>query len=231
MKVTYIHHDGFLVECRDRYLLFDYYQGEIPEMDPEKPLYVFASHRHGDHFVPDIFLLAEKYSKIHYILAKDIWISRVPEALRGQTVRMGWRKREELDGMGIRTLKSTDEGVAFLVEVEGTAVYHAGDLNDWRWNEESPQWNEAMHQKYIKGIACLEGERIHCAFLPLDPRQEEWYWLGLDKFMKNVGAEVVFPMHFWEDFDVIRRLKAEACSEGYRHRIMEITRRGEEFWL
>lgn len=72
MKVTYIHHDGFLVECRDRYLLFDYYQGEIPEMDPEKPLYVFASHRHGDHFVPDIFLLAEKYSKIHYILAKDI---------------------------------------------------------------------------------------------------------------------------------------------------------------
>ena len=39
MKVTYIHHDGFLVECRDRYLLFDYYQGEIPEMDPEKPLY------------------------------------------------------------------------------------------------------------------------------------------------------------------------------------------------
>ena len=133
--------------------------------------------------------------------------------------------------MVIRTLKSTDEGVAFLVEVEGTAVYHAGDLNDWRWNEESPQWNEAMHQKYIKEIACLEGERIHCAFLPLDPRQEEWYWLGLDEFMKNVGAEVVFPMHFWEDFDVIRRLKAEACSEGYRHRIMEITRRGEEFWL
>ncbi len=231
MKVTYIHHDGFLAECRDRYLLFDYYRGAIPEMDPEKPLYVFASHRHGDHFNEDIFQLANRYPKVQYILAKDIWMSRVPESLRGRTIRMGWRKQEEMDGMVIRTLKSTDEGVAFLVEVDGMTIYHAGDLNDWRWNEESDQWNEAMHQKYMKEITGLAGEKIRCAFLPLDPRQEEWYWLGMDEFMKTVGAETVFPMHFWGDFDVIRRLKEEPCSDAYRDRVVDIARCGEEFWL
>ena len=59
MKVTYIHHSSFLVELEKVLLLFDYFQGNIPELDPEKDLLVFASHRHGDHFSPVIFALWE----------------------------------------------------------------------------------------------------------------------------------------------------------------------------
>ena len=50
MKITYIHHSAFLVETESAYLLFDYFQGKLPEFSEEKPLYVFASHRHPDHF-------------------------------------------------------------------------------------------------------------------------------------------------------------------------------------
>ena len=50
MKVTFIHHSSFLVETESRYLLFDYFQGELPDMKDDKPLYILASHRHGDHF-------------------------------------------------------------------------------------------------------------------------------------------------------------------------------------
>ena len=68
MKITYIHHSAFLVETESAYLLFDYFQGKLPEFSEEKPLYVFASHRHPDHFSKVIFELEEKHPKIHYIL-------------------------------------------------------------------------------------------------------------------------------------------------------------------
>ena len=34
------------------------------------------------------------------------------------------------------------------------------------------------------------------------------FYLGMDDFMKMVGADVVFPMHFWGDFEVTDRFKA-----------------------
>ncbi len=64
MKVTYIHHSSFLVETDENYFLFDYFEGELPEFKEDKPLLVFASHRHGDHFSPVIFELAGKHKRL-----------------------------------------------------------------------------------------------------------------------------------------------------------------------
>lgn len=50
MRVTYIGHSGFSVELESHILLFDYYEGTMPEFDPAKKLLVFASHSHPDHF-------------------------------------------------------------------------------------------------------------------------------------------------------------------------------------
>lgn len=50
MRVTYLGHSGFLLEMEDALLLFDYYQGSLPEMDLEKTLFVFVSHVHYDHY-------------------------------------------------------------------------------------------------------------------------------------------------------------------------------------
>ena len=50
MKITYIHHSSFLVEMEQAALLFDYFEGKVPEIQADKPLIVFASHRHSDHF-------------------------------------------------------------------------------------------------------------------------------------------------------------------------------------
>ena len=42
----------------------------------------------------------------------------------------------------------------------------------------------------------------------IDPRQEKDFYLGMDDFMRMVGADVVFPMHFWGDFEAAARFKA-----------------------
>ena len=130
MKITYIAHSGFLVELAHTLFLFDYYQGEIPALPPEKPLYVFASHRHPDHFNPEIFDLARGRENAFFVLSHDIWRSRVPEELRERTAHLKAGARWQRDGVEVDTLRSTDEGVAFLVRAEGKAFYHAGDLKD-----------------------------------------------------------------------------------------------------
>ena len=140
MKVTYIHHSSFLVETDENYFLFDYFEGELPEFKEDKPLLVFASHRHGDHFSPVIFELAGKHKKTGFVLSDDIWKRRVPEEFLGKTYFTGPGEELELtapftggSGVKIRAFKSTDEGVAFLIETEGKRIYHAGDLNNWVW--------------------------------------------------------------------------------------------------
>ena len=55
LTVTYIKHSGFLVETANSYLLFDYWQGKLPELQYDKELYIFSSHAHHDHYTKDIF--------------------------------------------------------------------------------------------------------------------------------------------------------------------------------
>ena len=57
MQVTYIYNSGFLVELDKHILLFDYYQGTIPPLNQNKPLYVFVSHFHHLYAAPAALFL------------------------------------------------------------------------------------------------------------------------------------------------------------------------------
>ena len=89
MKITYIHHSSFMAELEHTALLFDYFEGDIPEIPEDKPLFVFASHRHGDHFSRSIFDLSDGRRKVTYVLSDDIWRRQVPVELLGRTTFMG----------------------------------------------------------------------------------------------------------------------------------------------
>ena len=131
----------------------------------------------------------------------------------------------------VRTLHSTDEGVAFLVHVKGRAIYHAGDLNWWHWKEESEQWNTSMAQQYPREIGKLRGEKIDAAFIPLDPRQEEMFFWGFDYFMRNTETTYAFPMHMWGRYGTCDRLLELPEAGSYREKIMCVREEGQEFLL
>ena len=229
MKITYIHHSAFLVETESVYLLFDYFQGKLPEFSEEKPLYVFASHRHPDHFSKVIFELEEKHPKIHYILAFDIWSKRVPESCKGKTEFLNPGQILKDGTLKVEGFKSTDEGVAFWCSVDGLEIYHAGDLNHWYWDGEDPQWNKNMAKAYQEEISKMHGRTADIAFLPLDPRLGEYFYLGIDDFVREVDTKLIFPMHFWGEYDVAERLKQLPCSAGYREKVMEIHEESESW--
>lgn len=229
MKVTYIGHSGFLTEDENRYCLFDYYRGSLPALDSGKKMLVFASHAHHDHFQPDIFRLREQFSDIRYILSSDIPADRYED--RGDIIVMAPNEERTASGCRVRTLRSNDQGVAWLVKTETKTIYHAGDLNWWDWEEESDVFRKVIRRTYQSEINKLQQEHIDIAFVPVDPRLGRAYCLGLDWFMKRTDTEVVFPMHFWENFEISDRLMLEPCTEDYRDRIQRIEREGQSFEL
>ena len=205
MKVTYLHHSGFLVETGRSYYLFDYETGALPEMNGEKPIFVLASHSHEDHWNPQVFslLAASGMGRIRAVLSDDIEIPAGVDALRVSP------EREYTLGPGQRlfTLRSTDLGVAFLIEDGERLIYHAGDLNDWVWQEESEDDNREMTASYRRQIGLLAqklGSReLDAAFVVLDPRQGADSGRGLLHFLEQIPASRVYPMHYWDDPTVI----------------------------
>lgn len=204
MKITYISHSGFLVELDSCTLIFDYYKGRLPALRPDKPLVVFSSHAHHDHYNPEVFRLSRSQgvTDITAVLSRDISPRKYPKDI--PVIIVACHRAYALPcGLSVRTLLSTDCGVAFVVETPEGTIYHAGDLNDWYWAGESAQWNRQMAGNYRHEIGLLKGKPIDCAFVPLDPRLEEGYDRGLAFFLKNVTPRAVFPMHYWEKPSII----------------------------
>lgn len=226
IRVTYLSHSGFLAELDQAYLLFDYYKGELPELKAGKPFYVFVSHAHYDHYRKDIFQLREYLPEIYYIISGDV---DVP----GESGIVQIQPNEEriIGGIKVRTLRSTDEGVAFLVQCSDETVYHAGDLNWWHWEEEGEAYNTLMRRNYQYEINKLNGVKIDVAFVPVDPRLGEQYYWGLDCFMRRTDTQAVFPMHFWDNYGIFDRIILEKSAQEYVDRIQRITKEGQVFEL
>lgn len=215
MKITYIDHSGFLVELESCCLLFDYWKGEIPPIN--KKLFVFASHSHSDHYNPEIFSLREGFD-VTYILSSDI-------KRRGKDI-ISLKPGEKADAGEIKAeaLNSTDCGAAFMVSCGEKNIFHAGDLNLWLWKGETKAYNNNIKALFEKYISPLQGRNFDAGFIPLDPRQEEYYCLGMDRFLEIANFKAVFPMHFWGRYDLIDKYKEERPKNA--DRIIKITHRG-----
>ncbi len=223
-EIQYLHHSGFTVKTQNYFLVFDY-DGIPPQFAPFPAEYrtaVFASHRHSDHYVPGILAWKEKNPAIQVILSYDIPSKAGCFSIRPDETL--W-----LDGVTVKALDSTDEGVAFLVEADGLTIYHAGDLNWWHWNGESDFYNAEMALNYRREIEKLAGIKIDLAFVPLDPRLEDAYLYGMDFFARTTQAEMIFPMHMWGDHSVIGRLKSDPRAAEYAASVVKITAPGQTF--
>lgn len=246
MKVTYIGHSGFLVEMERVYFLFDYYEGEIPKLSRNKKLFIFVSHKHQDHYNRDIWKLKEQYEDLHFVLSKEVPFSARQRGLLGiseedcaRVTRVRANEScllsdREGNPIQVSTLKSTDIGVAYLITCEGCKIYHAGDLNRWVWKGETEEQNRNMEKNYSIQMdnlkKQLEEKRIAIAFLPLDSRQEEDAFGGIDEFLAKIQTDVVFPMHLWGKYDWIDRYR-QTLSKEQADKIMKVERMGQEWIL
>ena len=134
MQLTYIFHSGFALETDRCILVFDYWMdpaGVMPRLlQSPKPLYVFSSHFHEDHFNRDIFSWRTRKANVCYILSKDILKHRRAQKEEADAwLGKGATWEDEL--LRVTATGSNDSGVSWVIETDGKRIFHAGDLNNW----------------------------------------------------------------------------------------------------
>ena len=205
IKVTYLDHSGFVVTLPKAILVFDYFRDPSHALNhilgdyPELPVVFFASHHHPDHHNTSIYEIAQDHRRM-YVLSNDIPARDIPGTLEVQGMSAG-DVVESLPGdITVKAYGSTDEGVSFLVTLpDGKTIFHAGDLNDWHWQDESTfKEVEAAHVQFVKILNRISEEvtTIDVAFFPVDPRQGSDYFRGAREFMGKIKVKNFFPMHF-----------------------------------
>ena len=98
------------------------------------------------------------------------------EASEGQAddaiyLKKGDAYQDEL--LTIKAFGSTDVGISFLIETEGRRIFHAGDLNNWHWKDEStPQEVAEAEGNYLKELDIIAKETsvMDLVMFPVDPR-------------------------------------------------------------
>ncbi len=198
MKITYLSHSGFMIELRNKVLVFDYSDKEL-KIPAKKDVYFFVSHGHKDHFNTMIFSACKKAK---FIVEQGVSVSGIRDVVIVEA-----NQSIAVDEIKIQTLKSNDEGVAFLVHVDGKCFYHAGDLNWWHWlpeeNEQDIQENLQMEVSYKKELEKLADANIDVAFVVVDPRLKEATTWGINAFKQVCKAKEVVAMHMWEKNELV----------------------------
>lgn len=217
MTITYIFHSCFTIETDECILLFDYWMDPkcvLPAiLESAKPLYVFCSHFHEDHFCRDIFEwrpLRGRHGST-FILSKDILRHR--RAARHEAdvwlAKGGiWSDKN----VKVTATGSTDSGVSWIVETAGKRIFHAGDLNNWyarfltdgycggtivseEFGEVDPLKEEKSYLGELKDIRKVTGS-FDVAMFPVDSRIGNGYTRGARQFIERFSVGLFVPMHF-----------------------------------
>ncbi len=225
IKVYYIYHSCFVLEFDKCFIMFDYYKHFKHEkcqdidfsslmenvLKSNKILYIFASHGHGDHFSKKVFEFNS--SKTRYIFSDDIKnnnsykksISMSNELVNNINF-MSSGQSLDIDNLKIIAFSSTDLGLSFIIEVENTTIFFAGDLNWWAWPDDTKEEAKYMEDLFKSIIANIinAGKSIDIAFFPVDQRLEQNYDMGASYFIEYLKPKYLVPMHFGNEFNTTK---------------------------
>ncbi len=212
VKITYLYNSGFIIETTQYLLLFDYYKEDAKKegrggsihkqlLNTEKKVIIFASHNHTDHFNPVILEWMDQRTDLHYVLSDDIKPGRISEQIK----MIAPYEQLKIDDLNVKTYGSTDQGVSFLVNLDGLTIFHSGDLNWWYWWDDTKEEIDKAEQWFKEEIEKIKGEKIDLAFFPVDPRLEHNYSVGGEYFIQQLHPKVLIPMHFGTDFEITEK--------------------------
>lgn len=240
MRLTYIHHSGFAIEADGYSILIDYFKdtGKSPDrgfvheelLKRTGTLYILSSHFHPDHFNPEILKWKADKKDIVYLFSKDILKRRRATKEDATYLLKGDIYRD--NKLVIEAFGSTDVGISFLIKAENKLIFHAGDLNNWHWKDEStPQEVMKAEQAYLKELDDLAKatDRLDLAMFPVDPRIGTDFMRGAQQFVDRIQTDLFVPMHFWSRATEILAFGPYAESHGSRYGLLSIPGEGTDF--
>lgn len=212
-SIRYLHHSSFTLESNNHLFIFDYFHdtpnrgkertienGVITEemINMDKEIYVFVTHSHSDHFNPIIFDWQKINPRINYILSSDVKVNSNNKNYYFLDKYDGL----ELNGLLVEALGSTDRGISFYIEIDNLSIFHSGDLNWWHWKEFSAEKLLQEELDFKNELKYLRDKAVDIAFVPVDPRLEEYYYLAGNYFAETIKPKLLIPMHFGDKLDI-----------------------------
>lgn len=226
MKLTYIYHSGFAIETDSCNIIIDFFKdseslkkGIVHDviLKSDKKLYVLSTHSHADHFNKDILKWKKEKANIQYVFSKEIKDSRVTDI--DDAVFLDKLKIYEDDLIKIEAFGSTDIGGSFLINCDGKTIFHAGDLNNWHWDEEStPEEIKEAEMAYLTELNILaeKARELDVAMFPVDSRLGKNYMKGAQQFIDKIKVRLFVPMHFSKNYADANAFKSNAEAKGCR---------------
>lgn len=216
-QLWHLFHSGFVVRTAHHVLIFDYWPANKTKeqkpglahgrIDPDElvgqSVVVFISHEHHDHWYRKSLDWQRTIKDIHYVVSTEVSDDDENYGPPGVTT-LDANAKIRVKGLAIRTLLSTDSGVAFVVEVDGLTIYHSGDHAAWNWDVDAGSDTVFVEQD----LAPLRGLEIDIAMHVCDPRLKNSGWGGFFAFARRFQPGLMVPMHLKGNYGTTSRVAA-----------------------
>jgi ankyrin repeat protein len=215
--VWYLGHSGWAVKTQNHLLVIDYWKGDAAPDEPAlangtvNPLElrdlnvtVFASHNHGDHYMPAIFEWRKTIPRITYIMGFK------PENAEGYSI-LSNREKKEITGLEIIPIESNDSGQGYFVKVDGITIFHPGDHAN-RQRDFSGPFKKEIDFLADQGLKAdiLFAPVSGCGFGDIVAVKK-----GVFYTIDRLAARSVFPMHASGSEVRYQEFAKEAKTAGY----------------
>jgi L-ascorbate metabolism protein UlaG (beta-lactamase superfamily) len=235
--IWYLGHSGWAVKSKNHLFIFDYVWVPRSSDMPEKPsltdgyidpveikdysVFVFVSHRHGDHFDPAIFQWEKSVKNIRYIFGWDA----------GKGSRYHYltepKTKHKIDGIEIFNINHAFDGIpeaAFLVKTDGLVIFHSGDHGS-TGEELNP-----LFKANIDFLAEKENQ-IDLAFISQFGSRGGGEVNNGDLYtIEKLGPKVTFPMHQGGGERFYERFAQEAQQKGAKTQVVSAKKQGDRFF-
>ncbi len=199
-RVRYLSHAGWLVETAGRVLVFDYARQAArdaggrsledgwlaPETLAGRPVIVFISHAHGDHYDPAVLMWATRVEDLTFVFG---WAG---PAGPKRVMAIDREPRVLAPGITVSAVQHDFDGIpesAFLVRTDGLVIYHSGD---------HATVSDPPNPAFTANIDALARQvaRVDLAFISIFGGGTGRWVNGGDRYtIERLRPRVVFPMH------------------------------------
>ncbi len=229
--IWYLGTSGWAVKTSRHLLVFDYINRGVSSPGlflkdgvintheiKDCSIYVFVTHKHGDHYDKSIFNWKKSVKEIKYIFG---WNNKNRE----NNICIEPGESQKIDDVEVLAAKAdhgsernNDGGVVFVVKAGGLTFYHSGD-HGGLGKELTVNYKKPLDYLSLKNV------KVDIAFVYTHFRDGIYY--TIDK----ISPETVFPMHSFGHEYNYRNFAKEAKSKNVKTAVACAEFRGDRFFF
>lgn len=190
MRVEYIDNNGYIIETDKAVYVFDFVEGLLPStyLRSGKPLILLVSNGNPEFYSESIYVF--KKTIIYSNDIKQEPYNKVFQMFPGDMVHLGFAK--------VHALGSNREGLIYIIEEDGKRFMHAGNFNNWHYQEYSTEKRVEIETSYFLEIldSLKDFKPLDILIFPVNATMGYNYDHGAKRAIRVLKPKHFFPTQF-----------------------------------